>query len=748
MHFSKTYTQLLQSLPPEMRDNAIEYRQLKKIINQIVSELSELGLQPAVLHELMVPGSPPPVTPPAAAGAVAEVPHPPTTEGSSPPHSPTEESSHSAGPSGSKTPTNESSPAESATVASASLTVPQPSTSIPIPILVPRKSDGDDKGKEKAHDGDVDEDHEHEHGHGHDTTSLLSASFPSYPSSLNASLSSSSTASSSVFSSFAAPLSGDTQYSSSSTPHPHPHSNQSHPHPHPHAHPHPRVVYELNAASGKIEPQLRIWIWVKPKVGGISEDGHGSGSESASGATTPIGHLSPSASSSTSALGQVEETGPAAVDSKEGGDEAVASPENAKESGGKETYGQGDHVEGLEELEDGVHYDDGDGRHAELLWQFQQRHFDGERIVEVDEGEQYPHDPDTHHTHHAHPDAHIQMREIVIPLVHDTHFFSLLSSKLTHISTHLASIHTSFSASLTELQRTIADAAAPASASASTRFRPSSALASDAGGVRVRTKEADLKSDLYFWREIFQMYVEAEVFESVAEADRGERSVEESERRLQMFAERATQRGMGEVGRLKLPASREALETFLRMNLMILDVKKFSHANSEATRKILKKHTKRTALFYPGLSSSSLLPASSSTALALSAHASSPFTFPRLLVQALCTTLLPIIPSLEDYSCLICTSIAFKPIRLDCGHLFCVRCLVKMQKRGKGECPCCRRWVVLGANRRNVDWALLNFMQDWFPLEARDKLHHNEKEAAEEEMRELGIDPDQGCIVM
>ena len=43
MHFSKTYAQLLLTLPPELRESAIQYRQLKKIINQIVAELTSLG---------------------------------------------------------------------------------------------------------------------------------------------------------------------------------------------------------------------------------------------------------------------------------------------------------------------------------------------------------------------------------------------------------------------------------------------------------------------------------------------------------------------------------------------------------------------------------------------------------------------------------------------------------------------------------------------------------------------------------
>ncbi len=54
----------------------------------------------------------------------------------------------------------------------------------------------------------------------------------------------------------------------------------------------------------------------------------------------------------------------------------------------------------------------------------------------------------------------------------------------------------------------------------------------------------DTKSDLYAWREIFQLYVESEVFESMSERDRGERDLAETERRLSNFAERVTNRGL------------------------------------------------------------------------------------------------------------------------------------------------------------------------------------------------------------
>jgi len=217
--------------------------------------------------------------------------------------------------------------------------------------------------------------------------------------------------------------------------------------------------------------------------------------------------------------------------------------------------------------------------------------------------------------------------------------------------------------------------------------------------------------------------------------------VEESEKRLQFFIEQLqTQRDR----EFKMKNSAKALATFLNLNMFILNIKKFSTGSAEATRKILKKHSKRTAL--PLLLSSfdgsgvypPLAPLSYATTWSLT----------RTLVQAIGETLIPIIPQIDDYSCLICTSIAFKPIRLSCSHVFCVRCLVKMQKSNKNLCPMCRAPCVLAANQDNVDWGMLNFMQDWFPLEAKEKLLSNEKEAAAEELVELGYNPNASCLLM
>jgi len=115
--------------------------------------------------------------------------------------------------------------------------------------------------------------------------------------------------------------------------------------------------------------------------------------------------------------------------------------------------------------------------------------------------------------------------------------------------------------------------------------------------------------------------------------------------------------------------------------------RQLNYASSEATRKILKKHFKLTALPFPPSLPHDIVstvgvvdvevptgsPSTDQTSRALIPPPHHPGPLPQLLVQAIGETILPIIPHVDDYSCAICTSIAFKPIRLSCGHLFCVR---------------------------------------------------------------------------
>lgn len=81
------------------------------------------------------------------------------------------------------------------------------------------------------------------------------------------------------------------------------------------------------------------------------------------------------------------------------------------------------------------------------------------------------------------------------------------------------------------------------------------------------------------------MWIEAEIFESSAERSRGERTVTQAEERLKKFAEKVVKRGLGDRRTMKGKKVKEAWEEFLRLNVLLLDLKRFQMANINAARK-------------------------------------------------------------------------------------------------------------------------------------------------------------------
>lgn len=280
---------------------------------------------------------------------------------------------------------------------------------------------------------------------------------------------------------------------------------------------------------------------------------------------------------------------------------------------------------------------------------------------------------------------HRHRREIVIPLESDTLFLSSLSQALASLAALQLSQKASFADSVGKLADDVSRVSSP--------MRK--------GGAH----------DLYAWREVFSLWVEAQIFEGAAERDRGEHTVEEADRRLKWFVDQVGKRGLAK--RMKHKDARDALERFVALNVQLADLKRFGEANGEATRKLLKKHDKRTALTasaeFPTFVSTTLLGTSASGTQTKTLHLPGFPSLPHLLLASFTTTLLPVIPAIEDYDCGICGDVAFKPIRLDCGHRFCVRCLAKMQKRRQDPCPMCRSPVVMRASGGALPSHLLLF---------------------------------------
>lgn len=176
------------------------------------------------------------------------------------------------------------------------------------------------------------------------------------------------------------------------------------------------------------------------------------------------------------------------------------------------------------------------------------------------------------------------------------------------------------------------------------------------------------------------------------------------------------------------PDSRPAFKSFWLLNNALLQALQFQTLNKTAITKILKKFDKQTAL-----TSSVSFP----LVMAQSQHPFMATSLAKSICYVMAERLLPVTPQIEDFLCPICTSIAYKPIRLDCSHVFCVRCLVHLQRSNEDRCPICRAAVVLNADERNLDEARLEYLKLYFPKETREKQAETERQIAEEQLEKL-----------
>ncbi|KUI62247.1 Transcriptional regulator [Cytospora mali] len=243
------------------------------------------------------------------------------------------------------------------------------------------------------------------------------------------------------------------------------------------------------------------------------------------------------------------------------------------------------------------------------------------------------------------------------------------------------------------------------------------ALSEEVSAVTKPSKFA--KSDLNRWREIFDLYVDAQVFFSSHELDHGSRSSQKAVQQLVWFQTEILSRGL--LNKFKMPSSRLAYKRFLDLNATLLQNLKFQEINKTAITKILKKFDKRTSL---GASVSFRAAVRSQQFLAGNVA--------KKLCARLSQEVVSVVPRVDDYICPICFSIAWYPVRLRCSHLFCVRCVIKMQRENKKQCAICRDDGVMEADLSNIDKDLEKFMRLYFRKETDEKQRTNEIERGRE----------------
>ena len=152
-----------------------------------------------------------------------------------------------------------------------------------------------------------------------------------------------------------------------------------------------------------------------------------------------------------------------------------------------------------------------------------------------------------------------QIRRVEIPLTFDAKFFDLLQGDLTNLDELQAGEQKAMIEQITKLSKEI---------------------------TRLTVPSKFAKTDMYRWRALFDIYLQACVFFSTREQDHGSRNSTVAARQLEWFQGEVTRRGLVEA--FKLPASRQALDRFVSINITLLQNLKFQEINQKAIGKILK----------------------------------------------------------------------------------------------------------------------------------------------------------------
>lgn len=152
---------------------------------------------------------------------------------------------------------------------------------------------------------------------------------------------------------------------------------------------------------------------------------------------------------------------------------------------------------------------------------------------------------------------------VKIPLNSDARFFTLLVSDVSELDTLQGEERQSMNDKIHVLGTEIAEVAKPRK-----------------GLIKL------YKSDLYRWREIFELYLAAQVFFSTNEAAGGLRGSEKARKQLVWFQDEVNKRQLPQM--FKIESSAVAYTHFLALNATLLQNLQFQELNQTAVTKIIK----------------------------------------------------------------------------------------------------------------------------------------------------------------
>jgi E3 ubiquitin-protein ligase BAH len=148
---------------------------------------------------------------------------------------------------------------------------------------------------------------------------------------------------------------------------------------------------------------------------------------------------------------------------------------------------------------------------------------------------------------------------IEVPLTFDAEFFEMLQSDVNHLDALQTEEEKTMTSEIVALGKEVEQVVKPK------RFS---------------------KTDLARWRQIFELYLDAEIFFATHEQDHGQRTSQKALKQLQWFQDQVAKQHL--VQDFKLPESKAAFTRFINLNASLLKNMQFQELNKTAVAKILK----------------------------------------------------------------------------------------------------------------------------------------------------------------
>ncbi|KAF2813881.1 uncharacterized protein BDZ99DRAFT_436449 [Mytilinidion resinicola] len=281
-----------------------------------------------------------------------------------------------------------------------------------------------------------------------------------------------------------------------------------------------------------------------------------------------------------------------------------------------------------------------------------------------------------------------ELRMIEVPLTSDSEFFSMLTTQLSGIAELQSVEEKRLHTVIIQISQKI-----------------NKIIEANPG------KKRDIR-DVVRWRRILNYYTDCNVFFETKPSMRVvAHTVTEAEKQLLQFTNMLNKE---KLTNFKSEDSEASVNMFLELNQDLLQTLKFQEINNTAMYKILKKFDKRTALGVKATFPNKVhIP-----------------VFTDAVAKAVCyqvnKDVVETVPRLSDYSCAICSDIHWRPVRLECDHVFCIRCMIVMQRNKQSRCPLCRKEGILALHDADLDDEMKKFLEKWFPDEVTRKQKENE----------------------